>query len=175
MAFRYLSVSGCEASQLNKKLADLGSLNVPPSASVEARTQRKPGCTPRPRHQSKEGCSPQPLTHPFLPASYPRTASGPGGRYCRTNPAALETWRGLPHEDVRGRAWQRSLIGPGPKPSSMIGSQSNGREKPVTGGERIPSLRDSADQLRGLWRGLSAFTDHGGEGSVMLVSSYPKY
>lgn len=175
MAFRYLSVSGWEASQLNKKSAALGSLIVPPSASVEARTQRKPASTLRPRHQSREGCSPQLLTHPFLPASYPRTASGPGGRCRRTNPAALETWRGLPHEGVRERAWQRSLIGPGPKPSSMIGSQSNRREKPETGGKRIPSLGNSADQLRGLWRGLSAFTDYGGEGSVMLVSSYPKY
>lgn len=57
VAFGYLSVSGWEASQLNKKSAALESLIAPPSATVEARAQGKPASPVGLRHQNAEGCS----------------------------------------------------------------------------------------------------------------------
>lgn len=68
VAFRYLSVSGWEASQLNRKSAALGSLMEPPSATVEVRAQGEPSNYPGTKAPEREGMLSSP-PHPPLPPS----------------------------------------------------------------------------------------------------------
>lgn len=97
-----------------------------------------------PKDYREERCSAHHLTRAFHPAAYPRTASVLGRRCRRTNPAALETWRSALTRGCGGRGANRDrwLVW-GAKPSSMIGSQSNGREKPEAKGRRVWSLPES--------------------------------
>lgn len=71
VAFRYLSVSGWEASQLNKKSAALESLIAPPSATVEARAQGKPASTVGLGTRMQRD-APSPLYPPLPPSFLPQ-------------------------------------------------------------------------------------------------------
>lgn len=147
VTFRYLSVSGCEASQLNKKSAALGSLMVPPSATVEARAHGEPSKCPGAKVPEGGAVLSSPPHPPLLPNLLPQNClrswltlpqNQPRCPWNMALPHAPHT-RGLGGGGGRGRRWGHWLV-PGPKPSSMIGCQSNTSEKPETRRRRFWSL-----------------------------------
>ena len=87
VTFRYLSVSGCEASQLNKKSAALGSLIVPPSATVEARAQGEPSKCPGAKVPEGGAVLSSPPHPPLLPNLLPQNC--------------LRSWLTLPQNQPR--------------------------------------------------------------------------
>lgn len=163
VTFRYLSVSGCEASQLNKSAA-LGSLMVPLlAATVEARAHGEPSKCLGPRYQ--RGGALCHLTHPCCPISCP-IASGRGWRCHRTNPLPLGAWRCLPpcedsggggDDGEQGReggaGWKvRSLIGPGRSPAPWLVVRVIPPKSLKTRRRRFWSLPAHASLLVELWK-----------------------
>lgn len=122
VTFRYLSVSGCEASQLNKKSAALGSLMVPPSATVEARAHGEPSKCPGAKVPEGGAVLSSPPHPPLLPNLLPQNC--------------LRSWLTLPQNQPRC-PWNMAL--PHAPHTRGLGGGGGGVEGEVTDWSRVRS------------------------------------